>query len=216
MNMIEIWKDIKDWEGLYQVSNLARVRSVERVVQFGNQKRLVKSQILKQTLTKNGYLSVMLCNGKITKRCYIHRLVAEAFKPNPYNKPEIDHINRIKTDNRIENLRWVDRPEQLENRDISKYTKPVIQLTLNNEFVNKFDSISEASRQTGINDESIRQCYHGKRKSAGGYRWIKFILPSLLFHHQQGCCSRLSRLPTQYGTVQFQCSLYQTLFQNNL
>lgn len=201
--MIEIWKDIKDWEGLYQVSNLARVRSVERVVQFGNRKRLVKSQILKPTLNKNGYLSVTLCNGKITKRCYIHRLVAEAFiyNDNPLKKTEIDHKNRIKTDNRIENLRWVDRPEQLENRDISKYTKPVIQLTLNNEFVNKFDSISEASRQTGINDENIRQCYHGKRKSAGGYIWIKFILPSLLFHHQQGCCSRLSRLPTQYGTV---------------
>lgn len=179
--MIEIWKDIKDWEGLYQVSNLARVRSVERVVQFGNQKRLVKSQILKQTLTKNGYLSVTLCNRKITKRCYIHRLVAQAFihNDNPLKKTEIDHKNRIKTDNRIENLRWVDRPEQLENRDISKYTKPVIQLTLNNEFVNKFDSISEASRQTGINDECIRQCYHGKRKSAGGYRWIKFNLPSL-------------------------------------
>ena len=142
MNMIEIWKDIKDWEDLYQVSNLARVRSVERVVQFGNRKRLVKSQILKQTLNKNGYLSVTLCNGKITKRCYIHRLVAQAFihNDNPLKKTEIDHKNRIKTDNRIENLRWVDRPEQLENRDISKYTKPVIQLTLNNEFVNKFDA----------------------------------------------------------------------------
>lgn len=173
----EIWRDIQEFEGLYQVSNLGRVRSLERVVRFGTNKRLTKSIIMQQTLAKNGYLSVMLCNGSYTKRRYVHRLVAQAFVYNddPLHKTEIDHINRIKTDNCIENLRWVDRPEQLKNRDISKHLKPVIQLTLNNEFVNQFNSIKEASVQTDINDECIRQCCHNKRKSAGKYKWVFII-----------------------------------------
>lgn len=206
MNMTEIWKDIEGFEGLYQVSNYTRVRTVERIVQFGNRKRLVKSIILKQTVNKkSGYVSVMLSKEKVQKRCYVHRLVAQAFIPNPDNLPEIDHINRIKTDNRIENLRWVDRSKQLKNRDLSTITKHVIQLTLNNEFVNKFDSISEASNQTGINDECIRQCYHGKRKTAGGYKWVPVQYYSTISAFSATAPSLPSPQSTVNGLISIHC-----------
>ena len=95
----EIWRDIAGYEGLYQVSNCGRVKSFYR-----------GGRILKQSL-KRGYMFVELylnTNGKIH---IVHRLVAQAFIPNPLNKLEVNHINGIKTDNRVENLEWVTRSE---------------------------------------------------------------------------------------------------------
>lgn len=115
-----------------------------------------------------------LSKNGIIKKYNVHRLIAETFLPNPNNLPQVDHINRIRIDNRIENLRWVDLTTQNENRDLTPAiltsSKPVEQYLLN-ELIKKYTSAAEASRITNIDSTSIRMCCNGKRKSAGGYIW---------------------------------------------
>lgn len=143
--------------------------------------------------------------GKILRPCFrkgyeyitiggvrysIHRLVALSFIPNPDGKPEIDHINAIRTDNRAENLRWVTRKENQQN-PISRNNKSIVkrgklcywfgkqsatrkavcQFTKDNIFVARFDCMMDATKETGIDTGSISMCCNNKRKSAGGYKW---------------------------------------------
>ena len=108
MEIKEVWKDIRGYEGLYQVSNLGRVKSL-------NYKRTGKERILKITKDRNGYYLVNLRKNNKTKMFKVHYLVADNFIPNPYNKPEIDHINTNPSDNRVENLRWATREENCNN-----------------------------------------------------------------------------------------------------
>ena len=108
--MKEVWKDVKGFEGYYIVSNFGRVKTVERL---DTNNHVVKERIKSTSLTKDGYVKIRLvANGKdVTTR--VHRLVAEAFIPNPYNKKTVNHIDGDKTNNCVDNLEWADRSEQL-------------------------------------------------------------------------------------------------------
>ena len=104
--MEEVWKDIEGYDREYQISNLGNVRSL-------NYNRTGETRILKTRINKHGYVCINL--GRKRKGFKVHRLVAIAFIPNPDNKPCVDHINTIKTDNRVENLRWVTHEENANN-----------------------------------------------------------------------------------------------------
>ena len=97
--MQEIWKDVKGYEGLYQVSNLGQVK------RLGNDRQM-REKTLKGNKVKSGYMQVVLCKKGKSKPLYVHRLVAIAFIPNPNNHKEINHIDEIKTNNNFENLEW--------------------------------------------------------------------------------------------------------------
>ena len=179
----EIWKDIEGYEGLYQISNLGRVKSLKHIIVRNNGvKQTFQEKILKTPLCKKtGYPMVCLWFMGKEKRYSVHRLIAQAFIPNPENKPEINHINTIRNDNRIENLEWVTRTENMNNpltkKNLSKprnwaingykhwRSKPIIQLTKNGEVVNVYPNAS----LTGI--QHIGKCCNGERNTAGGYKW---------------------------------------------
>lgn len=171
--MEEIWKTIEDYPN-YMVSNMGRVKAI-------NWHREGKEKEMKPYTTYKGYLRLRLTKDGKSKQFQIHRLVAEAFIPNPENKPYIDHINTDRTDNRVENLRWVTNKENC-NNPISKqnYSKgnkgktsvPILQFTKDGEFVRKWNSMSDAEQELGIKSRLSKYCSNKYgRKSAGGYIW---------------------------------------------
>lgn len=109
---IEEWRDIEGYEGVYQVSNFGDIKSLARnIYNYFSGTRAVPDRLLKSCVQKNGYRIVSLYPSVKSKTFCIHRLVAQAFIPNPENKPEVNHINGIKTDNRVENLEWATSSE---------------------------------------------------------------------------------------------------------
>lgn len=170
--MCEIWKDIEGYEGYYQVSNLGRVKSLERLVIGKNGKRyFCESKELFGTVDSTGYLMVTLRKDGTRKTISVHRLVAKTFIPNPDGKPTVDHINRVTTDNRVDNLRWATMSEQADNRDDTKREKPVI--GIKGETVLYFESVSKAERH-GFNQSAICNCCRGRVKTHHGYTWYYF------------------------------------------
>jgi hypothetical protein len=114
--MIEIWKDVPEYEGIYQASNLGNIKGIDRMNSRGQN---IKGKILKFSKDKLGYLKVGLTKNAIKTSMKVHRIVAITFIPNPLNKPQIDHINTIRDDNRVVNLRWTTHKENCNNH-ISK------------------------------------------------------------------------------------------------
>ena len=174
--MKEIWKDIKDYEGLYQGSNWGRAKSLDRYIKGkGHSLQFKKGRILKPMKDSNGYLKVRLCDGEKSKTFNLHRLIAETFIPNTNNYKEVNHKNEIKTDNRVENLEWCDRKYNQNygtrtEKCSKKLSKPVLQYTLEGEFVKEWKSIAECCRN-GFNQGNVWMCCQGKLKTHKGFIW---------------------------------------------
>lgn len=173
----EEWRDIKGYEGLYQVSNYGRVKS------SGGKSNHKEAMILKQILGTDGYFQLTL-RTKIKQKKQsksIHRLVAENFIPNINNFPQINHIDEKRTNNRIDNLEWCsykynnnygNHRKKLSDSLVKFKGKEIIQCDLNNNFIKKWKSLQEA--KNSVNAKSnvhIWECCNYKRKTAYGYIW---------------------------------------------
>ena len=190
MTDIEIWKtavyDGELYEGLYKVSNLGRILSL-------NYRNTGKAELMNISKTKKGYLQVTLSKNKEKKTCKVHRLVAETFLPNPENLPEVNHIDEDKTNNFVflnedgsvdkkkSNLEWKNHRDNCNHGTRNERTakantngirsKPVIQLTLDAEFVREWSATNECGRN-GFNQSNVVNCCNGKRKTHKGFRWM--------------------------------------------
>jgi len=186
--MEEQWKDIFGYEGLYQVSNLGRVRSLPRNGTVNDIK------ILKPKKENNGYLRIGLCKNGEQKLYSIHRLVASAFIPNDdLFKTDINHKDENKENNNVENLEWCDAyynnnygnritKANIKNRQngcfdkfgkwvINNLSKSVLQYDLNGNFIQTWKSLMDIHRTLGFSYSHISQCCNGKRKTANGFIW---------------------------------------------
>lgn len=176
--MNEIWKDIEDYKGMYQVSNTGRVRSLDHYITFYDRKmqkdvtKLIKGRLLKHRIGKLGYDVVILCKSGDRKDKKVHRLVAEAFVPNPNNYPYINHKNEIKSNNVFTNLEWCTQEYNVNygSRNTS-YSIPVIQLDLNNNIVKEWSSANQASKELSIPQSSIWDCCNNNISKTHNYKW---------------------------------------------
>lgn len=182
MMMNEIWRNIEGFDGKYQVSNQGRIRSMWRNNQYKT--HIGTPTILKLITHRQGYLYVLLSkDGKQTKH-YIHRLVAEAFLPNPNNLPQINHKDENKSNNIVDNLEWCDGKYNSNygtrvERHRAMISKPVIQTTMDGEYVRWFQSATVAENECGYDSAYISQVCNGKRPNAYGYKF-HFADPSIV------------------------------------
>lgn len=186
--MEEIWKDIRGYEGWYMVSNLGRVKSLERtlsVTRYGNIHRSkFKERILKQYKNTGGYYIVELHKQDKGTQPKVHRLVAEAFIPNPYNLPCINHKDEVVTNNCVDNLEWCDykynnnygtRPKRLSisNTNNPKLCKEIVCISNDGSETRMFSSIKEAASFLGSDTlkGAISSCCRGNREQVRGYKF---------------------------------------------
>lgn len=185
---IETWEFINEFEGLYQISNTGRVKSIERNESYNRYgvdlMRIRNERILKQGYTKDGYKMCILNKGNVSYNKSIHRLVAEAFITNPENKPRVNHIDRNRGNNKVSNLEWatheedshhgwkVRKPNVEQLLEMSKKRwRPVISININTGETKEYPSISEASRQTNISKTTISNNIRGEYKTFKYYQW---------------------------------------------
>lgn len=179
----EVWKEIDGQNGCYSVSNLGRIRRNQFVKNWDIQRKIrythyhkYKPIIKKVRDNGRGYLAVTL----LDKRYYVHRLVGTAFIPNPQSKPEIDHINTIKYDNRALNLRWVTKSENMRNELTHKSNKlahadPVIALDYYGNYVAEYQSAVDAAKHIGVAPSVVKDAIRGYRSArmAKGFQFVR-------------------------------------------
>ena len=181
--MEEIWKDVEGFEGLYMVSNLGNVKSL-------NYRHKNEEHLLKLCINKYGYYFVRLHSNGMEKNFLVHRLVAKAFIENGNNFPLVNHKDENKLNNNFENLEWCTQEYNLNyslNRrgkrnqqrkckthtkhTSSKYSQRVFQKKLSGEIVSEYSTVSEAARVNKMSLKSLIECCKKKRKTAYGYKW---------------------------------------------
>jgi len=175
--MNEEWKPIEGYEGLYEVSNLGRVRSLPREVKgHKGTPYLRPGCILKNHIDYKGYEYVVLTvNAKgIQKK--VHRLVAMAFIPNPDNLPMVNHKDECKANNHVDNLEWCTalyNSNYGTGKSKCAWNKKVVeQYDLNGNYMATYPSIMDAAKAVGTSKQQISSCVHnGRSKTAGGYKW---------------------------------------------
>ena len=168
----EIWKDISNYEG-YQVSNLGRVKSLERIDALGHKR---KEKLLKPLISSIGYYLVGLCKNSKVRFYLVHRLVWESFNGQIPENMQVNHINEIKSDNRLENLNLMTPKENTNwgtgiERSTKKRSKPVLQFTLDDVFIKEYPSTKQVERELGFDNSSIAKCCKGKGKTAYNFIW---------------------------------------------
>lgn len=183
----EAWKDIPNYEGWYQVSNLGRIKSVDRIItdkDRPNRCILHKGRIIKQYLDKVGYYSLHLSiNSKVSVK-RVHRIVAQAFIPNPYKFPCINHKDETRTNNVISNLEWCTHKyntnygtciERVKRKNLLRtdMATPIYQYSLDGSFVCRHNSLRSIERNLGFSMRSIRQVLNGVHAASHGYIWLK-------------------------------------------
>lgn len=174
----EVWKDIPNYEGIYQISNYGRVKSLERTIKhktaYGGLYH-IKGKILKPKIEKDGYFRIGLKKDRVKKFYRLNRLVAQTFIANPNNYPIVNHKDENKQNNSMDNLEWCTQKYNINygngiNKGKLKRSVKVNQYDLNNKYIKTWDSINEAVRYYNGNT-NICQCCKGKRKKCCGYRW---------------------------------------------
>ena len=166
----EIWKDIPEYEGLYQISNFGNVRTL---MYHGFKRK--NPRLLKPQKNSRGYLQVSLCKDNSIIKVFVHRLVAQSFIKNPNNYTIINHKDENPSNNKVDNLEWCDYKynsnygtfkERMHNTFINRddCSIPILQYTLDGSFIKEYPSLSEAARQTGFGLTTIKNCCDGFRK----------------------------------------------------
>lgn len=188
--MKEIWKDIKGYEGLYQISSFGNVKSLDRyIINKNGDKQYFPGKYLTQGIS-DSYLKVTLSKNNKQRTFRVHILVARTFIPNPENKPEVNHIDGNKKNNKVNNLEWNTRsenelhayrnglakPSNKQKQAVAKYakenySKKVVQYSLNGEFIKEWNSMHDVWRELGIRPSYICRCCKGLRNQTYGYIW---------------------------------------------
>ena len=167
--MEEIWKDIPGYEGLYQVSNIGRLRSM-------NYKKTGVIKLLKMHADNDGYIHIKLNKNGKRQSYLVSRIVYEAFKGPIPDGMEVNHIDENKTNNTLENLNLLTHRDNVNwgthNERMGKtLSKWVVKLTTNDEILHFYQSTVEAGKVTGVKSSNISNCCNGKKKTAGGFKW---------------------------------------------
>lgn len=172
--MNRIWKTIEEYPN-YMVNNIGEVKRKEGLDSAGHYRR---EKMLSPKMDKDGYYQYTLCKDGKMKCFRAHRLVVQTFIPNPENKPCIDHINCVRSDNRVENLRWVTNQENHNNplsliNHKNASSIAIIQYTKDGKMLRKWESATEAAEELNLHHQSISKCCKGRYgvKTVGGYIW---------------------------------------------
>jgi hypothetical protein len=182
---MEIWKDIPNFEGLYQVSNIGRVKSVDRIRNQSNgKKRFFPEKIIKPFIDDSGYPRICIYTKDATPtKQKVHRLVAMAFIPNPDNKPCVGHLDNDRMNPKVENLVWCTVKENAQHciksgrqhklsAEAHPSSKPVIAINKITGQRTKFGSQKHAAKMLGLHQTHVNGVITGRDKSTGGYIFI--------------------------------------------
>lgn len=169
--MKELWKTIEGFEGLYEVSNMGRIKALDRYVINNGGLQHKAERILKQNIQKNKHCMVVLCKNGKTYPKLVHRLVAIAFIPNPLNKPVVDHIDTDPTNNKVENLKWAtvkenaNNPLSRVNNSKSKKGHPYYGRPLTEEERKKISDANRGKKRTDEQRKKMSESHKGKKAS---------------------------------------------------
>ena len=178
--MKEEWKDIKEYEGKYQISNYGNIKRLAYVDQRKTQTYSYKEMLIKPQINNSGYLRVALWKDGKNKKHFIHRLVAEHFIENPKKLPEVNHDDGNKQNNHVSNIEWISISENQKHARRNKLFTPneqgihekkkVFQINRDTkEVIKVYDSVTEAVLTTGV--KHVSAVCRGERKTVGGYFW---------------------------------------------